>query len=412
MYSFGIAVFQLYLSLAGVFKPYFKEWNALRSKHLTTGSKYPVKPNQNRIWIHCASLGEFEQIRSVIEQLRAANSDLYLLLSFFSPSGYTAKQSYSMVNEVVYLPVDTYRNMSLFVDRFKPTIYIGVKYELWWNLFKVLKEHNIPKVLCAMNMKSNHYVFSSFGTYYKALLQVNTIFFCQSDAAAKVLTDNGLKSVEVGGDPRVDSVIARKDAQGKDILILKEWCKGHETIVYGSVYLEDMPIIIATIASYPDYKHIVVPHDVSVPNATQIRNQLKANFSQLITDPSFIITDKTVHLLAEVGWLFDLYRLADVVYIGGGFTKNIHNTLEPAVFGLPIAIGPKHKGFVEIDAFKSKKLIAVVNDKSDFIAFIKSFDLNKLEKISKGLNAYFETNKGASTKITDYVISLIEAKIN
>lgn len=398
MYSLGIFLFEVALKVLGWFKPHIASWNEQRSKDQTSVAKGQEK--HPRIWIHCASLGEFEQIRPVIERLRAKYPSAYILLTFFSPSGYNQKSKYKAVDEVKYIPIDRKAYMSTFIENHKPDIFIGVKYEFWWNLFEILNERKIPKLLTAINIKPEHYIFRWFASKQLKLFQENSIIFTQNSLTENLLKENGFDLVHLAGDPRVDSVLERKIQLGIDLSTLENWKGMDKMIVYGSVYENDIPILQAAITTFPDYKHVIVPHDIGIQNITL--------FDKAFDCPARrnTLVNHKICLINEVGVLFDLYRLANFVYIGGGFNKNVHNTLEPAVFGLPIAIGPKHKGFDEVEALKSLACIIVVYKPDDFVDFVNQAK-NTKDTINESSQLYFQKNKGASEKIMSEIESII-----
>ncbi len=412
IYTFIISLLSLVLRLGGLFIPKFKKWNKDRSEHLEIVRKLPLLYANGKpvIWFHCASLGEFEQTRSIIEKL-SDQKNHFLLLTFFSPSGYEVRKNYKKVDLVLYLPIDTRKNMSLMVDKIKPSLFVGVKYDFWWHLFECLNKRQIPKFFIAMKMDENHYIFNRFAKKYLQILGENASFFCQDRATSTLLSNKiwNAKDIKTVGDPRVDSVLERMVNPQTLEPLVKENFPPKKVIIYGSIYDECMDVITPFIQKYEDdYLHILVPHDVSKGNISDIAKKLNKSFvflNEMKQDHS-----SSIIVVNEIGKLFDLYALADLVYIGGGFTKNLHNTLEPARFGLPIIIGPKHRGFEEVDAFLELGIAIEVKNADEFTQAIQSQSLEKRADIKIKTGEYFTENDQASHKIVQEVLTTVVLK--
>lgn len=356
--------------------------------------------------MHCASLGEFEQGRLIIDRIKLEDPTIYFLLSFFSPSGYEIKKNYKSADEVVYLPLDSTAEMSCFIDYYNPAVFIGVKYEWWWNLFDELNKRSIPKVLIALKPKINSYIFKPFFAKYRNLLISNSYLYCQDEATFEVFSRLSQQAF-LSGDPRVESVLQRKSHLGQEIIFLEKTISGRKVIVYGSVYEQDMKVLSKSIDELKDYYHIIVPHDVSMENCQKMSFYFSEKLHYLSTFDELSISNKI--LIDQVGLLFDLYKLGDAAYIGGGFGKSIHNTLEPAVFGLPTAIGPNNKGFAEIDYWLEYNTLFVISTKEDFDRFIKwSNQVKKRIEIIASQQSYFGMNEGVCDEIVKKVYALVK----
>jgi 3-deoxy-D-manno-octulosonic-acid transferase len=389
------------LKIKGVFDPKIRQWNKERAKQLLKYYKSQAPNARNvDIWIHCASLGEYQQIASVIELIKLDTSDVFILLSFFSPSGYENVKN-TKADEIIYLPLDKRKDMKKLIDYYRPRIFLGVKYEWWWNLFDELNQRKIPKVLVAVKFDKSHYIFQWYSKRFAMILRNNTIMFCQDQSTSELVISLGIQNVKQIGDPRVDTVLRKKDNPYVNANLFLKLAQAKEIIVYGSVYQDDLKIIGQTIKDQEEKFHIVVPHDISVANIKAFQESLhcKSLFSK-IQNFEF---NKNVVIIDTIGELFGLYSIASYCYIGGGFTKNVHNTLEPAVFGMPICIGPKHKGFAEIDYFKKHNLIKIITQNYEFSTFLKNVTPSRKEEISNGLDLFFERSKGSSFILSDYL---------
>lgn len=412
IYSIIISLLSLVLRLGGLFIPKFKKWNKDRTQHLKIVKDLPPNFSHSRpvIWFHCASLGEFEQARSIIEKLYDQKKH-FLFLTLFSPSGYEVRKNYQKADLVLYLPIDTRKNMALIVNKIMPILFVGVKYDFWWHLFECLNKHQIPKFFIAMKMDENHYVFNRFAKKYLEILGENASFFCQDQATSTLLFDkiSNAKTIKTVGDPRVDSVVERKVNAETLAPLIQANIPPKKVIIYGSIYVECMDIITPFIQKYEhDYLHILVPHDVSKGNISDIAKKLSKPFI-FLNEMNKGLTSNII-MVNEIGKLFDLYTLAEIVYIGGGFTKNLHNTLEPARFGVPIIIGPKHRGFEEVDAFLELGIAIEVKNAAEFTQAVLSQSLEKRADIKIKSGEYFTENDQASYKIFSEISGQLHLK--
>lgn len=409
IYSTLIFILDVYLRIYGIFSPKIAQWNFERSKQKAERKR---RKNNNHaligrsvVWMHCASLGEFEQGRVILDKIKKEDPSIYFLLSFFSPSGYEVKKYYELADEVVYLPLDFNAEMGSFIDYYSPAVFIGVKYEWWWNLFSQLNKRNIPKVLIALKPKPSSYIFKNSFTNFRRTLTTNSFLYCQDQATFDIFNKLSDRTF-LSGDPRVESVISRKSQSKQDFEALIKPINNRKVMIYGSIYESDMKVISKSIEALNDYYHIIVPHDVSKGNCHAIASYFKGKVQYWSVFEDGKGSNKI--LIDQIGLLFDLYRLADIAYIGGGFGKSVHNTLEPAVFGLPIAIGPNFKGFAEIEYLLKHDAIFVISVKEDFDRFIEISNVTKRRsEIVASQQAYFGMNEGVCNEIVKMVVDLV-----
>lgn len=406
MYNLLIQLLAIFLKIKGVFDPKIRRWNKERTQQIL---KYyeSHEPNARKVdlWIHCASLGEYQQIVSVIELLKLDKPNVFILVSFFSPSGYENVKN-SKADEVIYLPLDKRKDIKKLIDYYRPKMFLGVKYEWWWNLFDELNQHKIPKVLVAVKFDKSHYIFKWFSKRFRDVLQNNTVMFCQDQLTSELAISLGIEDVKQIGDPRVDTVVSKKDATYGNANMFLKLARTKEIVVYGSVYQDDLKLIVQTIENHRDKFHIVVPHDIKRANIHTFQESL--NCKNLFSKIQNFEDGKNVVIIDTIGELFGLYSIASFCYIGGGFTKNVHNTLEPAIYGIPICIGPKHKGFAEIDYFKKHNLITIINQSDEFSTFLKNVTPSRKEEISQGLAQFFERSRGASFILSDFLLKELD----
>lgn len=410
MYHFFIFLFALALKIAAWFNPKIRQWNVQRSKDFSEiiSNKKSAQTSIKRIWFHCASLGEFEQARFVIDRLyQEGRYQIYL--SFFSPSGYQIRKNYPKVHHVFYLPLDHYGKMKRLVEAIQPGLYVGVKYEYWWNLFKALNHAHVSKIFIALKYDSRPYFMKTlFKGWFRRLSQ-NAVFFTQDQQTTDLLNFKvPSQKIKTVGDPRVSSVVHRySDKKGIQSGILK-WVEGKKVIVYGSVYTSCLPAISENLLdAKSEYLHILVPHDVSKENIAALKTFCKGKattYSEWTEDRRDI--EGSILIIDVIGLLFDLYLIADVVYVGGGFEKNVHNTLEPARLGLPLSFGPKHRGFEEIDYFLQENIASEIHTSIDFKQFLERASQPEFRvKVKKGMQKYFDKHADAGLKISEFILS-------
>lgn len=315
-------------------------FNDLRNWRKTIGA------GDKLVWIHCASLGEFEQGRPLIEKIKNDYPVYKILVSFFSPSGYEIRKNYSGADGVFYLPMDGKRNAFKFTEIVKPTLVIWVKYEYWYYYLAVLKQENIPVVLVSAIFRKNQPFFKGYGRLWRRMLECFTQIFVQNEHSAALLDTIKIKNAAVAGDTRFDRVTdnAEKLLSLPDKIV--KFCKNYPVIVAGSTWEEDEEVIVHYAKIHPHIKFIIAPHEIEKERLDEI----KKLFGDAVLYSEFSGEDEDARIMVidNVGMLSGLYALADVTYIGGGFNESgIHNISEAAVFGKPIIFGPQYGKFRE-----------------------------------------------------------------
>lgn len=355
---------------------------------------------QKTIWMHCSSLGEFEQGRMILEGLRQQLPDIYIYLSFFSPSGYEIRHNWVIANKVFYLPVDTEANASLIIGKLRPDCIILVKYDFWWNLLQKASDVKIPVYLVAANFNRDRYFFKP--PFIHIMKKWKCIFTIRENTAL-LLNSYGFQHLLTVGDPRTDRVIAIKN-QIKEFPknLVKYLTSKPQVVVYGSVWESDLHVINPFIRQNPDILHILVPHDVSPENVHTLSKTLDQPFSLLSKEDY----SSGILMVDKIGILSSLYNYATFVYIGGGFGKGIHNTLEAAVYEVPLFFGPRYTSFPEAIEFVEVGAGFVVHDGNEFINKTKHLLRHQEDyiMIGKKLHDYFIRHQGASQKIISHII--------
>lgn len=402
LYRIGIHLYILAIRMATPFN--IKAKKAIQGRKLTSRQPNPF-PEDTYVWFHCASLGEFEQGRPVIELIKKQKPLKKILLTFYSPSGYDVRKNYDCADVIVYLPFDTAINVRNFLSKFKISAAIFVKYEIWPNFFAQLHKRRIPLYLISAVFRKKHWYFRWYGRFVKKLLTGVSAIFVQDNVSLQVLTDNGLTNGVLSGDARVDRVIQLKDSI-LPIETVELFLSGQRAVIFGSVYQSDVSVLTRAIQSLPhDVKLLVAPHEVTPKMIDLLQSVLKG--STLWSSEKWD-TQCRVLIIDNVGNLNKVYQYASVVYIGGGFEKSIHNILEPAVFKIPVCFGPKFENFHEAEsliraglAFSHKEPANI----SDYI--VKMLTLSVKDSFKQDSAQWFVKHSGATELIYRRLASAI-----
>ncbi len=407
LYSFGVRIAALFGNAKAM------QWVKGRKKQGSLSlSKGPIEqvksdrtalrqaqgPTSEWIWIHAASLGEFEQGRPVIEALKKEFPRYKILLSFFSPSGYEIRKDYPLADEVLYLPSDTPGHAAQWVQRHHFVAAFFIKYEFWFNYMQALKNAGIPLFYISLILKPDSYFFRWYGTWFFRQLKNVTHFFVQDDTTAHLLQSNGLTNVTVCGDTRFDRVAAIAQ-QAKPFPEVEQFISGRRCIIAGSTWPPDEKLLADFYQQLPDdYCLIIAPHDISESHVAQI----KAMFpdSQLYLEFNAQKHSKVL-IINTIGILSQLYQYARFVYIGGGFGVNIHNIQEPVTFGCPVVFGPKYKSFKEAVDLVGLEGAFSVNDAAEMTAIFSRLmtDEDFYKKASETCRNYLNSQVGATESI-------------
>ncbi|MCD8073171.1 MAG: 3-deoxy-D-manno-octulosonic acid transferase, partial [Alistipes sp.] len=345
-YNIGIHFYGLAIRIASIFNRKAALWIAGR-RNIFSRLAAAFSPGDKVIWMHCASLGEFEQGRPVLERLKKQYPDRKILLTFFSPSGYTVRKNYEGADAVFYLPLDTPRNVRRLLDAVDPEAAIFVKYEFWLNFLRELKRRNVPTYIVSAIFRKNSVFFRPYGGIFrKGLASFDTIFV-QNETSKQLLAAIGVGNVVVSGDTRFDRVAAIPDT-APVVPLAARFADGDKVLIAGSTWPRDEELILEFMAAHPRVKVILAPHEINPVRIERIAND-PANRAVRFTagDAQTRIKEARLLIIDTIGLLSALYRYGTYAYIGGGFGAGIHNTLEAATFGLPVAFGPNYGKFRE-----------------------------------------------------------------
>ena len=363
--------------------------------------KRKVDPNAKYVWVHAASLGEFEQGRPIIERIRLEHPDYKILLTFFSPSGYEVRKNYPGADIITYLPIDTVTNARRFLRTVRPVAAFFIKYEFWYNYLHVLRHRKVPVYSVSSIFRPDQVFFRWYGRQYAHVLKCFTRFFVQNEESRMLLEKIGIHEVEITGDTRFDRVMTIKSL-AKELPIVESFVKGSEKVfVAGSSWGPDEDVFIPYFNKHKDWKLIIAPHVIGEVHLKQILSKLQRNtvrFTQ--TTPEEAATADCL-LIDCFGLLSSIYNYGTVAYIGGGFGVGIHNTLEAAVWDMPVIIGPNNKKFEEAQGLMQAGGCFEIHDAAEFETLMDRFDTDKafLKDSSEKAGQFVKGQAGATDRI-------------
>jgi len=407
MYNLGIYLYLIGVAIVSLFnekvrKMWYGERDAIRVL------KEKVDPQAQYIWFHAASLGEFEQGRPLMEQLRREHPEYKILLTFFSPSGYEVRKNYEGADIICYLPLDTITNARRFLRAIRPVMAFFIKYEFWYNYLHILKHRNVPVYSVSSIFRPDQIFFKWYGKQYAHVLKCFTHFYVQNQTSKDLLATIGVTDVSIVGDTRFDRVLQIKEA-AKQLPVVETFCQQQKIFIAGSSWQPDEDIFIRYFNEHPEWKMIIAPHVIGEDHLKQIESKLEgrkvvrysaiAN-SQLSTLNSQL-QDVSVLIIDCFGLLSSIYRYADVCYVGGGFGVSIHNTLEAAVWGKPVIFGPENKKFQEAQGLKECGGGFEIHDYDEFCALMNRFENepDTLKQTSQAAGDFVKQRAGATQMI-------------
>jgi len=358
------------------------------------------------IWFHCASLGEYEQGLPVFEEIKASHPNHKIVLSFFSPSGFEIRKNTPIAYCVVYLPLDTKQNAKQFLDLVHPELVIFVKYEIWPNYLLELKNRQIKAVLISALFRKNQSFFKGSGKWMQEALFAFNRIFVQNEESKKLLMQIGYNKVTVSGDTRFDRVSNQLKINNK-LHFIETFKQDNLCVVVGSTWPEDEALLIEFINNdTSNTKYIIAPHNIKSGQISSLKSKLNKTTVLYSEKDGADITKARVLVIDTIGLLSKIYSYADIAYVGGALgTTGLHNTLEPAVFGIPIIIGHNHEKFPEAKAMIDNNGMFSIKNKIEFNSILNQLIENKGFRVTSGThNAnYISKNKGAVASIIAYL---------
>jgi 3-deoxy-D-manno-octulosonic-acid transferase len=411
LYRIFIGIYPIAAWILGFVNPKAKQWHRGRIeifKQIAAALASNTKPV---IWMHCASLGEFEQGRPVLEGLQKKYPNYSILLTFFSPSGYEVHKNYSGADYIFYLPMDSAANARKFLNITKPSIALFVKYEFWHYYLTDLKKRQVPTILIAGIFRKDQLFFKWYGNFYKILLSCFTAFFVQDKSSQSLLHSIGINNeVHLGGDTRFDRVIEIANAF-LPIDPIAHFCNNSLVLVAGSTWFQDDETIAHFEKTNPTIKFIIAPHDIThqrLQNCLGLYKNavLYSDYINQLNRPGIAPQNFNTLIIDNVGMLSKLYHYATITFIGGGFgADGIHNCIEAAVHYKPVLFGPVYDKYIEASGLVDAGGAISIEDALDFESVANRLFSNEAERKKMGQIAgdFVQAHKGASEKIIHYI---------
>ena len=401
MYNIVIYIYLIGVAIASCFnKKVKKMWAGERQALKVLREK--VDPNARYIWFHAASLGEFEQGRPLMEDLRKTHPEYKILLTFFSPSGYEVRKNYEGADIICYLPLDTIRNARRFLRAIKPVMAFFIKYEFWYNYLHILQHRGVPTYSVSSIFRPDQIFFQWYGKGYGRVLKCFTHFFVQNIESKNLLAKLDIHDVEVVGDTRFDRVLQIKEAS-KQLPIVEKFSENTSKVfIAGSSWLPDEEVFLKYFNLHKDWKLIVAPHVIGEDHLAQIFELLKGRRVVRYTEATEEnVKDAEVLIIDCFGLLSSIYHYGTISYVGGGFGVGIHNVLEAAVWDIPVIFGPNNKRFQEAQGLIMAGGGFEINDYQNFRDLMMRFETDEmfLQTSKKHAGEFVKGRAGATEKI-------------
>ncbi len=397
LYLLGVAIYSRFNEKVR------KMWRGERDAFRILREK--VDPNAKYVWFHAASLGEFEQGRPLMEQLRKDHPEYKILLTFFSPSGYEVRKNYEGADIITYLPLDTITNARRFLRTVRPVMAFFIKYEFWYNYLHILKHRHIPVYSVSSIFRPEQVFFKWYGCQYRPVLNCFTHFFVQNEVSKELLAKIGITSVDVVGDTRFDRVLQIKEA-AKQLPLVEAFVKdAPQVFVAGSSWPPDEEIFIKYFSTHKNWKLIIAPHVIGEDHLKQIEKLLEGRKVIRYTEATEEnVQDAEVLIINCFGLLSSIYHYGHVAYVGGGFGVGIHNLLEAAVWDVPVFFGPNNQKFQEAQGLKTSGGFEI-NNYEEFAAQMDKFasDADYLAEQGHKAGHFVKGQSGATGKVLSAV---------
>ena len=380
---------------------------SMENRQITFNGKQIPK---DAVWIHVASVGEFEQARPLIEKSKIENPASKIVLTFFSPSGYELRKNYDKVDAVLYLPFPTRSNAKRFLDCLQPKMAIFVKYEFWPAYLKELKKHNIKTYSISAIFRPNQLFFRPWGKWYLRLLDCFTHIYVQDNDSLQLLQSHGISRCSIVGDTRFDRVLEVKangeKANGERLIPVAQFVKDcNRVIIAGSSWPKDEELLVRYLNEHPDIKLILVPHEIHEEHLHYIFNLLQGRYVTYTHATETALLHAQVMVVDTIGLLSTIYRFGQVAYIGGGFGVGIHNTIEAAVYGVPVLFGPNYHHFREAKGLIAAGAARSIKNYRELEAALDTA-LDNFQEIGAKAAQYVAAETGATEKIYQEIFKL------
>ena len=408
LYQIGIQIAALIIPLTRFFSPKMKLFIEGRKQSFPILNE-KINASEKYIWVHVASLGEYEQGLPIMEAFKSKYPQYKIVLTFFSPSGYEIRKDNKIADITLYLPLDTQHNVKRFLDLVQPKMVFFIKYEFWPNYLHELKKRNIPTYLVSGIFRENQLFFKSYGSYYREALKAFTHLFVQNETSKKLLQTINFTNVTVHGDTRFDRV-AQIVEQVQPLNFIEQFKNNSTTIVIGSSWIDDENVYVPHINSSKNIKFIIAPHNIKEEEISKLIQKIDKKVIRFSNYQENDLATADVFIIDTIGILTQIYAYADIAYVGGAFKTGLHNILEPATYGIPVIIGPKYAKFQEAKDLVSLGSCLVVNNAEELSNTFNNLILNtNLHKELGQKNRNFVLKNKNATQV---VLDFIETKMN
>lgn len=398
-YNVAVRFYRLGIFIASFFNKKAKLWIDGR-KNWKSRLSEKKRRSGKRIWVHCASLGEFEQARPLIEKIKNEKPDSVIIITFFSPSGFEVQKNYAQADLVLYLPLDTKANATAFIEVIKPDLALFTKYDFWYHHLYELKKRNIPTILFSAVFREEQIFFRCYGGLFREMLHMFSKIFVQNAESRHLLQSINIDS-EIAFDTRFDRVI-QISKNRKHFPLIEKFKGDSKILIAGSTWEKDEELIIECINKdvLKEYKYIIAPHEIIPSQIVLLEKSIRVNAKRFSELNDTNASEVDVVIIDNIGNLSSLYAYGDIAYVGGGFNSGVHNILEAAVCGIPVLFGPNHKKSLEANDL----LFRNVDGYNSFESAVKMLENEKERKSAGEKNtAYVKSKTGGTEKIFNYL---------
>jgi len=406
LYAIGIRAYYFGVVVSSLWNSKAKQWRQGR-KNLFEKIESSLKPNEHRVWFHCASVGEFEQGRPVMEAYRKKFRQHKIVLTFFSPSGFELRKNYSGDDYIFYLPLDTKANAGRFISLIDPEIAVFVKYEFWFHFLSEIQRRKIPAVMISAVFRKNHFLFNTVSSPLKRVTMDFRKIFVQDELSFQLLRGNNFTNAVLAGDTRFDRVweIASLPEQ---IPLIATFRNKKKLFVGGSTWAPDEKLILQLVTELNDeWKFVIVPHEIYAAHLEQLKRESAwpvIFYSEIDTGKK--ISNEKILIVDKIGLLSSIYQYANIAYVGGGFGKGIHNTLEAAVYGIPVLFGPNYEKFNEAKLLIENKGASAIKNFEELKAAFQFYQQPENNELGKSNRYCIQRNTGATKVIVSFLEEL------
>ena len=405
LYNIFISLYSTAIRVASLFNDKARQWIVGRQDVFSKIEAEQLSDKQI-IWVHCASLGEFEQGRPIIERLKTIYPDFSIFLTFFSPSGYEIRKNYEFADYVYYLPIDTAKNAKRFIELVNPKLVVFVKYEFWYNYINELYNRKIPSIFISVIFRPSQHFFKFWGRWYARQLNKITYLFVQNKQSVQLLDSIKIHHAEISGDTRFDRVAQLPNEEIK-FPIVSSFKGDSKLLMAGSTWQPGEKILLKILdVDSLDFKLVIAPHLINKDHIAELLKRFEKYSPILYSKSSAANTSgNRILIIDSIGMLSQLYRYADIAYIGGGFGVGIHNLLEASTFGVPVLFGPNHERFNEAIDLKDNGGGFVINNSDEFLVVFEKLlkDNGFYVKSSEISGNYVANNAGATLLIIEKI---------